>query len=67
MHLALNAVHGPDEQGQPLIAISGNSPRQTVEGYFYPAEARELARQLVTIANDAEQGMRGEAVYSIKE
>lgn len=35
--------------------------------FMTPTELRQLARQLSTIANDAEQGVRGQATYNTEQ
>lgn len=48
---AITAVHE-----RPIVAIAYESPILTISGYATPAELRQMARQLITIANDADQG-----------
>ena len=64
MQRTLTVRHTVDRHGKPL-AVLDDLPGHGAE--FYPADLRQLARQLITIANDAEQGMRGQAIYSTQE
>ena len=45
------------------MAIAYESPILTISGYATPAELRQMARQLITIANDADQGASGVMSY----
>lgn len=60
----LNVRHTVDRNGKPL-AVLDDLPGHGAE--FYPQQLRQLVRQLITIANDAEQGMRGQATYISQE
>lgn len=64
MQRTLKADHHHDRQGKPFAFLDGLPGHGAT---LTPAELRQLARQLITIANDAEQGMRGQGTYSIKE
>lgn len=64
MQRTLKARLTQDRHGKPLVVID-ELPGHGAE--LYPTELRQLARQLITIANDAEQGMRGQATYISQE
>lgn len=64
MRRVLNVRHTVDRHGKPL-AVLDDLPGHGAE--FYPADLRQLARALNTAANDAEQGMRGQATYRTQE
>lgn len=69
MPITLNAWHNNDRQAwrQPMISITGETPIQTISGYYTAAELRALARQLITIANDSDQGEHGPATYTVED
>jgi len=50
-------------RSSPLIEIDALGPRITFCAELAANELRELARQLVAIANDADQGEIGRRVY----
>ena len=54
MQLELDAEHTRDYSGRPLVKLYGLSPRLVISGDLHPGDLHELARQLVTIAIDAE-------------
>lgn len=56
----LTVRHTCDKSRQPLAVIDG-LPGLGAE--LHPADLRRLARQLNTIANDADQGARGQIIY----
>lgn len=69
MPLTLNAWHTtnrPDWQPQ-TVSIGGESPIKTISGYYTAAELRAIARQLIIIANDSDQGETGPATYPVEE
>ncbi|MFK4075166.1 hypothetical protein ACI2KX_15780 [Ectopseudomonas khazarica] len=69
MSLTLNAWHNPEHQAwQPrMVSITGETPIKTISGYYTPAELRTLARQLITIANDSDQGEQGPVTYTAED
>lgn len=62
---AITAVHERPQSSLPIVAINYESPILSVGGYATPAELRQLARQLNTIANDADQGASGAIIYEV--
>lgn len=60
---AITAVHERPQCSLPIVAINYESPILSVGGYATPTELRQLARQLNTIANDADQGAAGPITY----
>lgn len=60
MQIALTALHQQDKHGHPITYLDGLPAHDAA---ITPEELRRLARQLNTAANDAQQGMRGEATY----
>ena len=60
---AITAIHERPHRSLPIVAITYESPILTVSGYATPAELRQMARQLITIANDADQGASGVITY----
>lgn len=63
---AITAVHERPHRSLPIVAITYDSPILTVNGYATPAELRQMARQLITIANDADQGASGAIIYEVQ-
>lgn len=61
---AMTAYHALGNDGAPRTAIYG---LPTLGITLSPAELRQLARQLNTIANDADQGAAGAIQYRIQE
>lgn len=69
MPLTLNAWHNPEHQTrrQRMVSITGETPIKTISGYYTAAELRAIARQLITIANDSDQGEHGPVNYTIED
>jgi len=69
MPLTLNAWHSPEHQVWriPVISITGESALITISGYYTAFELRAIARQLITIANDSDQGEQGPATYTVED
>jgi hypothetical protein len=63
MTIPIIARHTRDIDGRPLIEIDAIGRRITFCAELSAAELRELARRLVAIANDADQGATGRRVY----
>lgn len=63
---AINAVHEHPGGSLPIVAIDYESPILSIGGYATAAQLRLLARQLITIANDADQGAEGAITYEIE-
>lgn len=61
---AMTAYHATSPDGMPRTAIYG---LPTLGIALSPAELRQLARQLNTIANDADQGVTGLIDYGRPE
>lgn len=64
MQRVLIAEHFHNTKDKPFVFIDGFPGRGAT---MTPTELRQIARQLNTIANDAEQGMRGQATYRTQE
>jgi hypothetical protein len=60
---AITVIHEEDPVLVTMVAISYESPILSIGGYATPAELRQLARRLNTIANDADQGATGQITY----
>lgn len=58
--MRLRAHHTKDKHDAPLVHVDW-LPGDYAE--LYPAQLRRLAQLLNTIANDAEQGARGQIIY----
>ncbi len=56
-------MHERSHRSFPIVAITYQSPILTISGYAIPAELCQMARQLITIANDADQGASGVITY----
>ncbi len=69
MPLTLNTWHKPQQQRwrQPMVSITGETPIKTISGYYTAAELRAIARQLINIANDSDQGEHGPATYTVED
>lgn len=62
----LIAIHTRDRRSQdPAVFV--DALLRTGISYWTPAQLRALARQLNTIANDADQGAAGAIQYRIQE
>lgn len=69
MPLTLNAWHATNRPAwhPHTVSISGESPIKTINGYYTAAELRVIARQLIIIANDSDQGETGPATYTVED
>ncbi|MFY1052338.1 hypothetical protein ACOQNP_12050 [Ectopseudomonas khazarica] len=67
MQITLNAWHDPKRQHVPMISLTGTTPITTISGYFTAAQLRSIARQLITIANDSDQGEQGPVTYTAED
>lgn len=67
MQLTLNAFHHKRDKMAPITHITGATAITAISGYFTAAQLRALARQLITIANDSDQGERGPVTYTAEE
>ncbi|MGQ7957638.1 hypothetical protein ACUTAF_07970 [Pseudomonas sp. SP16.1] len=65
--MTIRACHLEREKMAPIISVTGVGVITTISGYFTAAQLRTLARQLITIANDADQGERGPVTYTTEE
>ncbi len=65
--MTIRACHLERETMEPIISVAGAGVVTTISGYFTAAQLRALARQLNTIANDADQGERGTVTYTAEE
>lgn len=54
-------THSRDRNGRPIVSIDSGFPG--LYATLTPNQLRQMARQLVTMANDADQGARGAATY----
>lgn len=67
MQRTLNAVHSQRQLPMPMVSITSVTPITTISGYFTSAQLRAIARQLITIANDSDQGEDGPVSYHTAE
>lgn len=67
MQRTLNAVHRQRQQPRPMVSITSVTSITTISGYFTAAQLRAIARQLITIANDSDQGEDGPVSYYTAE
>ena len=67
MPLTLNAQHHKRESLPPIVCIMGGSSVTGISGYFTAAQLRALARQLITIANDSDQGETRPVTYTAED
>lgn len=67
MQRTLNTVHSQRQQPVPMISITSTTPVTTISGYFTAAQLRAIARQLITIANDSDQGEDGPVTYTAED
>lgn len=64
MQIALTALHQRDKHGHPIAYLDGLPPHDAA---LTPSELRRLARQLITTANDADQGELGTVNHTDQE
>lgn len=67
MQRTLNTVHSQRQQPVPMVSITSTTPVTTISGYFTAAQLRAIARQLITIANDSDQGEDGPVTYTAED
>ena len=69
MPLTLNTWHSPEHEiwRTPVISITGETPALSINGYCTAFQLRAIARQLITIANDSDQGEQGPATYTVED
>lgn len=67
MLMNLSAHHHKRNTLPPIVSLTGAGQVTGISGYFTAAQLRALARQLITIANDSDQGETGPATYPVEE
>ena len=67
MQRTLNTGHSQRQQPVPMVSITSTTPVTTISGYFTAAQLRAIARQLITIANDSDQGEDGPVTYTAED
>lgn len=67
MQRTMNAVHSQRQQPMPMVSITSVTSITTISGYYTAFQLRVIARQLITIANDSDQGETGPATYTVED
>lgn len=67
MLMNLSAHHHKRNTLPPIVSLTGAGQVTGISGYYTAAQLRALARQLIIIANDSDQGETGPATYPVEE